>query len=76
MSDLKLPRLADRAPVRLAISIAPGLHRALVDYASLYAETYGREEPLGELAPAMLEAFLATDRVFARTRRQGREARQ
>jgi hypothetical protein len=37
-------------------------------YASLYAEAYGREEPLAELIPAMLAAFLESDRGFARSR--------
>jgi hypothetical protein len=34
-----------------------------------YAEAYGREEPLLELLPAMLEAFLDSDRAFNRRSR-------
>lgn len=42
----------------------PDLHRALADYAALYAQTYGRDEPVAELIPAMLSAFLESDRAF------------
>ncbi|WP_157846856.1 DUF2274 domain-containing protein, partial [Sphingobium fuliginis] len=68
MADLKLPRIPERTPVKLTISILPDLHRAVVEYAALYSQTYGREEPITELIPAMLEAFLESDRVFVKSR--------
>ena len=68
MADLKLPRLPDRNPVKLSIAVMPELHQALVDYAALYATTYGRDEPIAELVPAMLAAFLESDRTFIRGR--------
>lgn len=68
MPDIKLARLPDRVPVKLTISVLPDLHQALQDYARLYAEAYGREEPVAELVPAMLSAFLESDRGFSRTR--------
>lgn len=68
MPDLKLAKLPDRTPVKLAITVTPDLHRALSDYAALYAEAYGRDEPVTELIPAMLAAFLDSDRSFARNR--------
>ncbi|WP_439570758.1 DUF2274 domain-containing protein [Sphingomonas sp.] len=68
MPDLKLPKLPDRTPVRLTISITPDLQAALNDYAKLYAETYGREEPVTELIPAMLASFVESDRAFSRSR--------
>lgn len=71
MADLKLPRIPDRTPVKLTISILPDLHQAIVEYAALYRQTYGREEPITELIPAMLDAFLEGDRVFAAKRRNG-----
>jgi hypothetical protein len=46
----------------------PDLHQALTDYAALYAQTYGRDEPVAELIPAMLAAFLESDRAFVRER--------
>lgn len=69
MPDLKLPPLPDRTPVRIAISVSPELAADLAAYARLYREAYGREVPLAELIPAMLAAFLESDRVFARERR-------
>ncbi|MDT8760602.1 DUF2274 domain-containing protein [Sphingomonas psychrotolerans] len=69
MPNLKLAQLPDRTPVKLGISVTPDLHQALNDYAALYAQTYGREEPVAELIPAMLAAFLNSDKAFALSRR-------
>ncbi len=69
MGDLKLARLPDRTPVKLSISIPPDLAEALTAYAELYRETYGQEETVTELIPAMLAGFLASDREFAKRRR-------
>ncbi|MFK4792186.1 DUF2274 domain-containing protein [Sphingobium sp. ZW T5_29] len=68
MAELKLGKLPDRTPVKLAITITPDLQNALRDYAAIYAQTYGTEEPIAELVPAMLAAFLETDRNFVRAR--------
>jgi hypothetical protein len=68
MTDLKLPQLPDRTPIKLAISVLPELNQALARYAALYAEAYGRDEPVTELIPAMLSAFLESDRAFVRSR--------
>lgn len=68
MADLKLGKLPDRTPVKLAITITPDLQAALQSYAAIYAETYGVEEPVADLVPAMLAAFLESDRGFARER--------
>ena len=69
MSSLKLAKLPDRTPVKLTISLLPDLHQRLQDYASAYAEVYGVEEPISELMPAMIAAFLDADRGFARGRK-------
>lgn len=69
MADLRLGRLPVRTPVKLTISILPDLHQRLRDYAALYAKTYGNEEPIADLVPAMLATFLDSDREFARSRR-------
>jgi hypothetical protein len=69
MSSLKLQRLPDRTPIKLAISITPDLHRRLSEYAELYRDTYGADEPVIELIPHMLDAFLASDRQFAKARK-------
>lgn len=68
MPDLKLAQLPDRTPVKLCISVMPDLHQALTRYAALYAQTYGREEPVADLIPAMLSAFLDSDRAFSKER--------
>lgn len=68
MADIKLPQLPDRTPMKLTISVMPDLHQALSDYATLYAQAYGRDEPVTELIPAMLGAFLESDRTFVRSR--------
>lgn len=70
MPELRLTQLPDRSPVKLAIVITPDLHHALQDYGKAYAESYGREEPLAELIPAMLANFLESDRNFLRWRGQ------
>lgn len=69
MTGLRLAKLPDRTPVKLAISLLPDLHERLLDYSAAYAEAYGAKEPLAELIPAMLAAFLDADREFARRRR-------
>ncbi|MFX4084884.1 DUF2274 domain-containing protein [Sphingobium sp. WW5] len=75
MVDIKLARLPDRTPVKLAITITPDLQSALNDYAAIYAQAYGREEPVTELIPAMLTSFLESDRNFARAREGARKGR-
>ena len=68
MPDLKLATLPDRTPVKLAVQVMPDLHQALVDYTKLYAQAYGQEEAVADLIPAMLTAFLESDRSFAKAR--------
>lgn len=65
MADIKLRQLPERTPMKLAISVMPDLHARLVDYAAFYAQAYGNEETVIELIPAMLAAFLESDRAFA-----------
>lgn len=69
MPSIKLRRLPDRNPVKIAIALSPELNRALGDYAEAYEASYGQAEPVAELIPAMLAAFLEGDREFVRARR-------
>lgn len=69
MSSIRLQRLPDRTPVKMTIAVSPDLHRALVEYAAAYEAAYGEAEPATELIPAMLAAFLESDRGFARARK-------
>lgn len=68
MPDLKLARLPDRTPVKLAVVVTPDLNRDLTDYADLYRATYGKSEQIADLIPHMLRAFLDSDRGFIRNR--------
>lgn len=68
MPELKLAKLPDRAPIKLAITVTPDLHQMLQQYAALYATAYGREESVIELVPAILVAFLGSDRSFQKNR--------
>ena len=68
MTELKLARLPDRTPVRVAISVPPDLQKALADYAAIYQQTYGEEQAIADLISHMLSAFLASDRGFAKAR--------
>ena len=73
MASIKLRRLPDRNPVKITIALSPELNRALGDYAEVYEAIYGQAESVAELIPAMLAAFLESDREFVRARRS-REA--
>ena len=72
MAELKLAKLPDRTPVKLAITITPDLQGALREYAAIYAAAYGCEEPISELIPA---AFLEGDRAFVRAREAAQRGR-
>ena len=68
MPEIKLTKLPDRTLVKLTISISPSLKRALDDYAAIYCQTYGTNEPISEIVPHMLESFLTGDRGFQKAR--------
>jgi len=68
MADIRLKQLPDRTPVKLTINLLPDLHARIGEYAAFYCEQYGRDEPVAELIPAMLAAFLESDRAFMRSR--------
>jgi len=76
MADLKLGKLPDRARVKLSITITQDLRATLQTYASLYSSTYGVEVSVTELVPAMLAAFLESDRAFARSRKASARVRK
>jgi hypothetical protein len=70
MPDLKLPKLPDRTPVKIAITVSPEISAMLTEYAEFYAQTYGTQEPIAELCPFILQAFLESDRAFLKARRR------
>lgn len=67
MAAIRLAKLPDRTAVKLTILVLPELQQRLAGYAAFYQQTYGSEEPIAELVPAMLTAFLDSDRAFCRT---------
>lgn len=67
---LKLAKLPDRTPVKIGITVTPDLAHVLADYAALYNRAYADKAEVAELIPAMLESFLASDRAFARARKE------
>jgi hypothetical protein len=73
MAELKLAKLPDRTPIKIGIAIMPELHERLIAYAAAYAEAYDAEEPVAELIPAMLAAFLDSDRAFGRRKTPRRD---
>lgn len=70
MSKLKLGALADDKPVKLAVELPAAVHRDLLSYAEVLAHETGQAigDPTKLIAP-MLARFMATDRVFAKSRR-------
>lgn len=72
MAKLKLGPIVEDKPVKVTIQLPAPLHRDL----SAYAAAMGREQgqTIGDpkkLIVPMLERFIATDRGFARARRDG-----
>jgi hypothetical protein len=66
---LKLGKLPDRTPAKIAITLSPELNGALSDYAAIYRDAYGEAASVADLIPFMLEAFLASDKAFAKARK-------
>lgn len=70
MTRLKLIDLADEKPVRLTLELPARLHRDLIAYALAVNGGDPKGAPTVErLVPPMLERFIATDRGFAKGRR-------
>ena len=68
MAEIRLKQLPERTPVKLTINLMPDLHARIGEYAAYYREQYGCDEPVADLIPAMLAAFLESDRAFMRSR--------
>jgi hypothetical protein len=71
MARLKITMLPDDKPVKITVAVPAALHRDLLAYSEILA----RESDQPAIAPArliiaMVTRFIATDRVFARSRRQ------
>lgn len=69
MTKLKLGPITDDKPVRITVELPAALHRDLTDYGRLLAGGGATIEPAKLIVP-MLERFVATDRGFAKAKRQ------
>jgi hypothetical protein len=71
MEKLKLGPIADDRPVKLTIELPAAVFRDLTAYADILTKTTGAAAPIdpSKLVVPMLERFMATDRVFTKTRR-------
>jgi hypothetical protein len=70
VSKLKLAAIEDDKPVRLTVEIPAAVHRDLAMYAQALGQGTAKTVEPGRLIPPMLARFMATDRAFAKLRRQ------
>ncbi|MGX7877382.1 DUF2274 domain-containing protein [Mesorhizobium sp. ORM6] len=70
MAKLKLTTIADDKPVKITVELPASLHRDLVKYAEILGRETGQPyaSPSRLVAP-MLDRFIATDRGFAKAKR-------
>jgi hypothetical protein len=70
MEKLKLAAPFDDKPIKLAVELPAQVHRDLVAYSELLGrETTQPIDPAKLVAP-MLARFMATDRAFAKARKE------
>lgn len=71
MTKLKIEALSDDKPVKITLELPASLHRDLAAYAEAVSKESGKpiNEPAKLIVP-MLARFMATDRAFAKSRRQ------
>lgn len=74
MTKLKLGPIADDKPVKVTVELPAPLHRDLVAYAKVLGRTTGQVvlDPAKLIVP-MIERFMATDRAFAKAKREPNE---
>ena len=71
MTSLRLGPIAQDKPVRLSVELPASVHHDLVAYANaLAAESGATALAADRLVAPMLARFMATDRGFAKLRRQ------
>ena len=70
MGKLKLGALEDDKPVRISVELPAALHRDLLAYAEILGRENGQAVEPAKLVAPMIARFMATDRGFAKMRRQ------
>ena len=71
VTKLKIGAIENDKPVKLSLELPADVHRDLLAYAQILATETGQNglEPARLISP-MLSRFMATDRAFAKARRQ------
>lgn len=72
MTKLKLGPIPDDKPVKVALELPADVHRDLVAYAEALARETGQSHEPAKLIAPMLARFMATDRGFAKLRKEKR----
>ena len=72
MTKLKLGPIPDDKPVKIPLDLPADVHRDLVSYAEALAKEAGQTHEPVKLIPPMLARFMATDRGFAKLRKERR----
>ena len=74
MTKLRLSALLDDKPVKLTVELPAAVHRDLVAYAEILAQTSVQTMPPdpGKLIAPMLQRFMATDEGFTKEKRTTR----
>jgi hypothetical protein len=72
VTKLKLTEIPDDRPVKVTLELPAAVHRDLIAYAEILARTAGEKTPPDpvKLVAPMLQRFMATDRVFAKARKE------
>ena len=70
MSKLKLGAIPDDKPVKLSVELPAEVHRDLMAYAEALAQETGQKNEPAKLIAPMLARFMATDRGFAKLRKE------
>lgn len=73
-AKLKIAELTESKPVKITLELPANVYGELVSYAEILSRQSGQviKDPSKLIAP-MLTRFMATDRVFVRSRKQFRK---
>jgi hypothetical protein len=76
VTKLKLGPLEDDKPVKLSIELPAAVFRDLKSYAEILTRNGGATTPTepAKLVAPMIERFMATDRAFAKARRNAAQS--
>lgn len=68
MTSLKLKKIPDNTPVKLALTLPPEVHADLLLYAEVYSQEHGLQETPSILASHMIAVFMAADSGFRKAK--------